>query len=90
MRGDRVGVGDIDAVLAAECVAWVSANADDVVGAWQQHDTKLVSGCGWREPGWAGQPGMYWIGVSDGAWGKHGTCVVFGLSQVWADGMRDD
>ena len=87
MRGDRVGVGDIVALLAAQCVAWYSSCADDTVGAEQQRDAKLVCGCGWREPGWARQQGRHWIGVIDGAWGKHGTCVVFGLSAVWADGM---
>ena len=87
MRGDRVGVGDIDEVSDGASVSGDTSGGDDGRGGGQQRDAKLVGGCGWREPGWARQPGRHWIGVIDGAWGKHGTCVVFGLSAVWADGM---
>ena len=88
MRGDGVGVGDVDEVHVGASVGGDTSGGDDGRGAGQQRDAKLVIGCGWRQPGSAWQPGMLRIGVIDGAWGKRWTRSVLWLSEAWTDGMR--
>ena len=51
MRGDGVGVGDIDEVHVGASVGGDTSGGDDGRGAGQQRDAKLVIGCGWREHG---------------------------------------
>ena len=51
MRGDGVGVGDIDEVSDGASVSGDTSGGDDGRGGGQQRDAKLVGGCGWREHG---------------------------------------
>jgi hypothetical protein len=90
MRGDRVGVGDIDEVSDGAGASGDTSGGDDGRGAGQQRDARLVSGCGRAEHGTQEQPCRDRIGVSDGAWIKHGAGIVHGAGAGGADGVRGD
>ena len=90
MRGDRVGVGDIDEVSDGAGASGDTSDGDDGRGAGRQHDAELVSRCGRREHGAERQSCGDRIGVGDGAWIKDGAGIVHGEGAGGADGMRGD
>jgi hypothetical protein len=91
MRGDRVGVGDIDEMQGS---AWGSGDAscgDDDRGAARQYDGSILSGSGLYERHVVSrEPGGDRDGVSDSARIEPWACCFDGDGAVRADGMRGD
>ena len=90
MRGDGVGVGDIDEVHGGTRSSGHSTGGDDGRGSRCECDAGLVDGHGGTEHGASKQPGGHGLGIGDGAWGKHGAGGVHGQGSGGADGMRGD
>ena len=88
MRGDGVGVGDVDEVSSRSRVAEHSQDCDDHLGACWQHFTGLVSGRDGAEPVPSDQSTRDRIGIGDSTRSQHGTCDIHRLGMAGADGMR--
>jgi hypothetical protein len=90
MRGDGLGIGDIDAV---PCWAWGrrdTADGDDGRGAGRERDARVVGGHSRAEQDAASEPRWHGIGVDDGTRIEDGGCSVHNAGSGGAHGMRGD
>jgi len=76
MRGDRVGVGDIDEVPGDAWRSGDTASGDDGRGAGRERDAGIVDGLGVIERDATAEPSGDRVGVGDDPRGEHGTCEV--------------
>ncbi len=91
MRGDRVGVGDIDEMQGDTLGSGDASCGDDGRGAIRQYDGSILSGpwlC--QRHVVSRKPGGHGVGVSDGARGEHGAFFHDGDGAVRTNRMRGD
>ena len=90
MRGDRVGVGDVDEVHGGARGSRHASGGDDGRGAGRERESGMVDRGTWPEHHAKGQPSWDGIDIGDGAWSQHGAGVVHGTGEGGSDGMRGD
>ena len=90
LRGDRVGVGDVGQVSWWTWSVWHSPRGDDSWGAGSKQHARMVGrSCGDKRDA-SRQPCCDRVGVIDGAWVKHGACLVHRQGTRGSDGLRGD
>ena len=90
MRGDRVGVGDVDEVHGGARGSRHASGGDDGRGAGRERESGMVDRGTWPEHHAKGQPSWDGIDIGDGAWSQHGAGVVHGTGEGGSDRMRGD
>ena len=91
MRGDGVGVGDIDHLSGVDI--WFSgdtAGDDDGRKAGRKRDAGVVGRFCRFEYNAMEKSRCHWFFNGDGARGEHGACDVHGTGSGGAHGMRGD
>jgi len=78
MRGDGVGVGDIDEVPGYAWRSGDTASGDDGRGAGRERDAGIVGGLGIVDRDAMAEPSGDRVGVGDDARGGHGACDLHG------------
>jgi len=90
MRGDGVGVGDIDEVPGDAWKTGDTAIVDDGRGTWMEHDTGMVGGLEVIERDATAEPSGDRVCVAHYTRGEHGACDVHRVGSGGAHGMRGD
>jgi hypothetical protein len=90
MRGDGVGVGDVDAVLGILGNKGDAAGGDDSGRAVRERQRHVLGGCWRHERDRAIQQRRNWVSVGDGTRGRAGACFVYSVGTNGGDGMRGD
>jgi hypothetical protein len=90
MRGDGVGVGDVDAVSHILGVEGDAAGGDDNGRSVRERQRHVLGGCGRHERGRTIQQYSNRVSGSDGTWGRAWVCFVYSAGTDGGDGMRGD
>jgi len=91
MRGNRVGIGDINDMQGLSiCIWWLPAGCDDGGGATRERDTGMVGRFHCCECDATTESCCDRISVRDDTRGEHGACDVHGAGTGGALGMRGD
>ena len=90
MRGDRVGVGDVDEVHGGARGWRHASGGDDGRGAGRERESGMVYRGTRPEHDARGQPSWDGIDIGDGAWSEHGAGDVHGTGEGGSDRMRGD
>jgi hypothetical protein len=90
MRGDGVGVGDVDAVLGILGGHRDAAGGDDGGRAVRERQRHVLVGYGRDERDRTIQQRRNWVSVGDGTRGRAWACFVYSGGADGGDGMRGD